>query len=320
VRVSLNKRPSPFAGGWRRLSAARMVGALPLSRLRYHLPVITFLAIGHLFALTLILVVPLYADGVNTRLLRDALRTPAEDTRPRTSISLKHYASLHGPVTKQGFDAADAYIKNNLQSVTALQATPPSAYIYSDKLRLMPADLASDLGADPIDWAALGFDDTLFDRIQMVEGRLPERRGEGETLEVILSQTFINKHGLRTGDVLVLRGGRELPDVNMQVQIVGVWQPTPPVDERWPLLPFAYEDVLLVPRETYTQDIAPVLNDSAWYSLVWYTQFPPDSINVSNNLAERPWSSASPPRTRRTSGTPGTLGQIAGGAHGYGVA
>ncbi len=221
MRASLQKRPVAMGGGWRRLSAARIIGALPLSRLRYHLPVITFLAIGHLFALTLILVVPLYADGVNTRLLRDALRTTADDNRPRTSISLKHYASLHGAVTKQSFDAADTYIKQNMEGVTALQTTPPSAYIYSDKLRMMPADLASDLGVDPIDWAALGFDDTLFDRIQMLEGRLPERRGAGETIETILSQTFVNKHGLRVGDVLVMRGGRESPDVAMRVQIVG---------------------------------------------------------------------------------------------------
>jgi putative ABC transport system permease protein len=259
-----------------------MIGALPLSRLRHHLPVITFLAIGHLFALTLILVVPLYADGVNTRLLRDALRSTSEENRPRTSISLKHYASLHGPVSQQGFEAADAYIKNDLRGVTALATTPPSAYIYSDKLRMYPADLASDLGADPIDWSAMGFDDTLFDRIEMTEGRLPERRGDGETLEVILSQTFINKHGLRAGDVLVMRGGSSLPDVSLQVQIVGVWQAKAPVDERWPLLPFAYEDVLIVPRETYMQDVAPVLNDASWYSLVWYTTFPADSVNVSN--------------------------------------
>lgn len=282
MRASLPKRPISVGQGIGGLSRARIIGALPLTRLRYHLPVITFLAIGHLFALTLILVVPLYADGVNTRLLRDALQTTADDNRPRTSISLKHYTSLHGAVSTQAFEAADTYIKDSARGVTALDTTPPSGYIYSDKLQMYPADLASDLGADPIDWAALGYDDTLFDRIDMVEGRLPERRGDGETVETILSQNFVNKHGLRVGDVLVMRGGRTMPDVSMQVQLVGIWQPKQPVDDNWPLLPFAYEDVLLVPRDTYMEDVAPTMGDSAWYSLVWYTRFPAESINVSN--------------------------------------
>ena len=259
-----------------------MAGALALDRIRHHLPVVSFLATGHLLALMLILVVPLYADGVNTRLLREALRPTEEDVTPRTSLSLKHFTSLHGEIDAAGFNATDAYLKDSMASVTALRTEPTQAFVYSDKVRLYPADLASDLGVDPIEWVSVGFDDTLFERIEMLEGRLPERRDVSEGFEAILSQAFVNEHGLRPGDTLVLRGGSAQPDLTMNAEITGVWRPKAPADQNWPLQPFAYEDVLVVPRETFTEDVAPMMGVNAWYSVVWYAEFPDESINVAN--------------------------------------
>ena len=65
---------------WRRISAARVAGVLPLERFGHQLGLVSFVMIGHLLSLILILVVPLYADGVNSRLLQDVLRTPPEES------------------------------------------------------------------------------------------------------------------------------------------------------------------------------------------------------------------------------------------------
>ncbi len=272
-----------------RLAAARLAITLPFDRLRQHLLLIAFLAAGHLLALTLILAVPLYADGVNSRLLQETLRPDNEPARadrpalrPRTSLFFQHYASIHGPVDMAGFQAADAYLKRDLNAVTGLPATAVEAYVYSDKLRLMPAELATDLGVDPIAWISLGFDDTVFDRIDMVEGRLPELASPNQPMEVILHQGFVNEHGLRPGDVLVIRGGRTMEQVAFDAIVTGVWRERPATDGQWPVPSSTYREVLLVPRETYDQLVAPEMGANAWYSLVWYTQFPREAITVAN--------------------------------------
>ncbi len=266
----------------RRIAAARIVGSLPLDRIGHHLSLVAFVATGHLLALMLILVVPLYADGVTSRLLQETLRTPPGEARPRNSLLLQHYSALYGGVSAAGFEATDAYLQRGLSAITGLPTAPVQTFVTSDKLRLLPADLAGELGVDPIAWSAIGFDDSLTDRIELVEGRLPVPRGAGETIEALLSQTFVNEYGLRAGDRLVLRGSGEQVSLTFDLELVGVWHPRGSIDARWPVQPFAYDEVLVVPRATFTADVAPSLGTGAWHSLLWYAQFPREAITVSN--------------------------------------
>lgn len=266
----------------RRIAAARVALVLPFLRLRHHLPVISALAVGHLLALVLILVVPLYADGVNSRLLQETLRAEEPELKPRNSLTLRHSMSVQGPITGAGFDAADELLHTELQSITALPTEPVQTFAYSDKMRVWPSDLAGDLGADPITWISLGYDDNLVDRVEVVEGRMPAARGEGETLEVLVSQKWVNEYGIRSGDTLVLRSGKGMPDVELRAEVVGVWRPRSGTEARWPLQPVAYDEVLLVPQEVYRGTIGSALNEFAWYSVTWYTIFPEQAITVGN--------------------------------------
>lgn len=267
---------------WRRLSAARVAGVLPLERFGHQLGLVTFVTIGHLLSLVLILVVPLYADGVNSRLLQEALRTPPDEIRPRNSVWLRYAASMHGPVSAEEFNATDRYLENSVASVSHLPTEPVSSLVISDKLQLLPADLATDLGTDPIDWLGLGYDDSLIDRIEIVEGRLPEDRGDGGSLEGMLSQVFVNEYGLRVGDRLVLRGGRSLPGIAFDVVLSGIWRPKTPAGSEWPLPVFVYDELFAMPRTAYVDDVAPRLGQRAWYSLLWYARFPREAITVDN--------------------------------------
>ena len=265
-----------------RLAAGRIVGALPLDRLGHHLSLVAFVATGHVLALMLMLVVPIYADGVNSRLLQEALVTPPDELRPRNSVVLKHYSSLYGPVDADGFTAADAYLTRNLPAVLGLPAAPVQAFVYSDKFRLFPADLAADLGGDPIAWSSVGFDETLSERIEMVEGRLPQRRPDGDPIEAVLSQRTVNKYGLRPGDRLILRGREADSPLALPIELTGVWRPTQPLGTRWPLQPTAYDDLFIVARATFEADVAPPMGQAAWYSLLWQSEFPRESVTVNN--------------------------------------
>ncbi len=291
----------------RRLAAARIVASLPFERIGHHLTLVAFIAAGHLLALMLFLVVPLYSDGVNSHLLQQALLTPATEQRQRNSLLLKHFSSLYGPVTSDGFAAADSYITRDVGAVTGLPTTPVQAFVYSDKLRLTAANLAGDLGPDAIAYAALGFDDSLANRIELVEGQQPAARGAGQPLEVLVSQTFVNKYGLRTGDRLIVHGSAELGDPQLSISISGVWRPkggtVSAADlSHWPLQPFAYDDVFILPRATFISAVAPQLSTSAWFSLLWYTQFPRQAVTTSNAAQARGAFSELPARAARLLG------------------
>ena len=293
MRASSLRRAGQRTSGWlggawqRALAATRVSLSLPWERLRHHRLLIVFLAIGHLLALTMILAVPLYADGVNSRLLQETLRTTEPTVRPRTSMLLTHFTSLYEPVDAAGFQAADQYITQQLNAVTDIPAMPVETLVYSDKLRLVPADLAGDLGADPIAWVSIGFDNNVFERIEMVEGRLPEPVRADQPLEVILQQRFVNEHGLRPGDVLVLRGAREMEGVAFDAVVTGVWREKAGAQGRWPLPTTTYKDVLLLPRATYQDVVATEMGQSAWYTLAWYTEFAPESVTVANTSRVR---------------------------------
>lgn len=296
-----------FAALRRRLAATRLAATLPFERIGHHLALVAFIAIGHLLALMLFLVVPLYADGVNSHLLQAALQTPATEQRQRNSLLLKHFSSLYGPVTTAGFVAADTYITRNVAGVTGLPTGPVQSFVYSDKLRLTPADLAGDLGRDAIAYAALGFDDSLADRIELIEGHLPTTHAAGEPLDVLVSQTFVNKYGLRPGDRLIIHGSAELGDPQIPVTLAGIWRPKGGTVStadlpRWPLQPFAYSDVFILPRAAFIATVAPQLGASAWYSLLWYTQFPREAITISNAAQARGAFAELPSRAARLLG------------------
>ncbi|MBA3947333.1 MAG: hypothetical protein H0X37_22590 [Herpetosiphonaceae bacterium] len=299
--------PDRFASLRRRLAATRIVASLPFERIGHHLTLVAFIAAGHLLALMLFLVVPLYADGVNSHLLQESLLTPGTEQRQRNSLLLKHFTSLYGPVTTGGFTAADTYITHDAGSVAGLPITPVQSFVYSDKLRLTPANPAGDLGNELIAYAALGFDDSLANRIELVEGRLPATHGVGEPLDVLVSQSFVNKYGLRLGDRLVVHGSADLGDPQLPVTVNGIWRPkggaVSAADQpHWPLQPFAYDDVFILPRATFISAVAPQLGASAWYSLLWYTQFPRQAVTISNAAQARGAFAELPSRAARLLG------------------
>lgn len=267
----------PVSALRRRYLQARFVAMLAFERIRHHALLMAFVIAGHLLALTLILVVPIYADGVNSRLLQDAMRGKAGQP-DHQHLTITHFSSLYGPVTMAGFEAADAFITHDLAAVVDLPTSPVQSFIYSDKFQARPADLAGDLGSDPLTWVSLGFDESLPGRIELMEGAVPEGRGEGGRIATLVSQTLVNKFGLRVGDQLALRSDSGTAD--FQVVIAGIWRPRTVEGNPWPLQPFAYDEIFIVPRDVYLTDVAPRIGDAAWYSILWHTAFPPDAVTI----------------------------------------
>ena len=176
----------------------------------------------------------------------------------------------------------DAFLQKSMAGVIGLPTEPPRSLITSDKLQVLPADLAADLGTEPIGWLAMGFDDQLIERIDILEGRIPENRGDGGILEGMLSQEYVNEHGLSIGDRLLLRGGRNLPDTSFDVLLTGIWRPKHQWSGVAAIGGRAITRLFVMPRSTYIDEVAPRLGPSAWYNLLWYARFPREAITVSN--------------------------------------
>lgn len=233
------------------------------------------LLLGWTAAVGLSLSVPLYADAVNYRLLREELGTAREGTPP-FAFRFRYVGSWYGPMDWEDIRQADTYLRGPVAADVGLPLERVVRHFKTDSFRLFPTSEAAYADVrDPLEWITLGFISDLTDHITLLEGAFPAPPSLTDgAMEVLIHHKLADELGLQVGEEYVLfgrrtAGARDGESVQIPVRIAGVWEPANPEDTYWFYSPDAFDRTLLVPEASFLQRIAPTLTGEVHLGL-WY--------------------------------------------------
>ncbi len=224
------------------------------------------IAAGFVIAIALVVSIPVYAEAVGYRVLRDELsHNDSGGIQPPFSFMYRYLGSQHGLATWDQYTKLDDYMRQRVESILNLPVQQRVRYVGSDRLPLLPSNGAG----SPLMWVTLSFASGLEQHIDVVDGRMPQVSKDGP-VEVLITEELASKLGFQVGEeYLVLgpkddRAGKSTP-----VRISGVWRPKNPEDPYWFYAPPAFNETLFMPEESFVarvvgHDPTPV------YVALWY--------------------------------------------------
>ena len=234
-------------------------------------------AIGLIVAVALAMTIPLYADGVNYRLLRKALSEQEQGRkRPPFAFMFRYVGAWHGAVEWKDYEAVDQFFAGECRSLIGLPVELAVRHAKTDNFRLYPLGATS--YEDPkqaLDWVALGFVSDFADHVKMSEGVFPSGvSSEGQPLEVALAEEKANELGVQVGESFMLLSSATGEDKQLQVpvKVVGIWRPTDEEEAFWFYAPNAFDTLLLTSEETFVQRVVPLAKKPVYLGL-WYLVF-----------------------------------------------
>jgi putative ABC transport system permease protein len=245
----------------------------PLKRLWAHRWLAGFLALGLVTAVSLSAAVPVYADGVNHRLLQAALTRSAEQSQtPSFTFLFRYIGSWHGAISLEQYTPVDQYLGQQAVGEIGLPTQAVTHYVSTDNLLLHLEAERVNPNLRP-NLVKLAYISDVFEHIRLVEGEMPAARtriGRDSEIEALVSLKMANDLGLRVGQTYLLtlpaRGGN--PPYQQRIFLSGIWLPIAPDDEFWFYPPETFEKRLLVKEETFiglaNSDLSYPVHEAVW--------------------------------------------------------
>ena len=232
-------------------------------------------ATGLIVAVALAMSIPLYADGVNYRLLRKALSEKEQGRkRPPFAFMFRYVGAWHGAVQWKDYETIDRYFEYQCPGIIGIPLEFAVRHVKTDNFRLYPADASSyDDPKQAMDWVALGFVSDFLEHVKLVDGAPPAKpAGDEEPLEVLVHEEKANEFGLLVGERFVMMSsmaGISGKPSQLTVRVAGIWRGIDPEDPFWFYAPMAFENIFLVPEETFVNRVVPTLKEPVYLGL-WY--------------------------------------------------
>ncbi len=235
-------------------------------------PGITLASIcGLTVAVVLMEIVPLYADAVNFRILEEQLATLDDNRRPPWSYIYTYVGNWHGDIEWETIQPAHEYLYNEAGHTLGLPLDFVVRHVETTTYRLFPTDQTNYSGDDDLGFASLATTTDIEAHIELVEGALPVvPNSANEPIEILISHTFATETGWQVGEqYLMLNLGRTVEGPDFIVHIAGIWQPRDTAEPFWFFGFSSFDDLFLVPENTFANIVAPVLGDEVNFAL-WY--------------------------------------------------
>ena len=239
------------------------------------------LLVGLVAAVGLLSSIPLYADAVHHKLLRGEL-TEAGTHRPPFAFLWRYVGAWHGDVGWNEYAPVDEYLSQQSANVVGLPIESLVRHVKTGNLRLFPADGSGAFAErEPLLWTSLGFISGLEDHVELSEGHFPplEEPTEGEDVPVLVSQALAEQLGLQVGECYLLfsTGG----DVQLPVQVTGVWRPLDSTEAFWFYQPKSFDGTFLTSETAFVEQVVPVL-DAPVSQAVWYQIFDGEQVRTAD--------------------------------------
>ena len=243
---------------------------------------------GLVAAVALTISIPLYADGVNHRLLQEQLE---REGQPPYAFLFWYVGAWRGLVEWEDVAPLDAYLAGEAPVTIGLPVERRVRYLQTAVLHLFPVSedvYASENGQEALAGVSIGALSDLAVHIQVLEGTLPHpHTGVESPLEVLITLPLAESLGLQVGEEYVAfarPNSRGMTDgFQRTVRIAGVWAPTDPTAPYWFHEYTTFEDVLLVLMKTFLEDIAPATRGEIALA-EWYLIFDGRDVHVEDTL------------------------------------
>jgi len=263
-------------------------------RLWSNLALILAIAAGFMVAVAIVVSIPVYAEAVGYRILREELTSTLNGTkRPPFAFMYRYLGSITGQVTSTELQPVDTYFVNELPDQLGLDIVKQTHYIATDKIPLK-LDLAG--SGQPLGWVSLAFAQDLKDHVYLIDGRMPEVTAPDEPLEVLLSAEFAFGLGLQPGEIYYVFAQREFPEKSMiPVKVSGLWEANDPLDDYWFYSPDVLKETLFTTQEAFDGHILRAnpepINVAVWYivadgSVVQSNEVPAFGARIDRATAE----------------------------------
>ncbi|HWQ15098.1 MAG TPA: FtsX-like permease family protein [Roseiflexaceae bacterium] len=280
--------PSGAAFGRRRFgvwSPGILIGLLRVvgQRLWSHLALMLAIAAGFTVAIALVVSIPVYAEAVGYRILRDELsRDESGARRPPFAFMYRYLGSQTGVIGVGDYARLDEYLQGPVDRLLGLPVRQRVRYVSSDKLPMLPAGGVG----DPLIWVNMAFASDFEQHIEVVDGALPQVAAEGP-VEVLIAEELAARLGLQVGEEYTLLGprtiqaqgqqpgeettqsAREQAAMSLPIRIAGVWRAKNPEEDYWFYQPETLNEALFVPERSFTERLA-AKNPKSVYVALWY--------------------------------------------------
>lgn len=247
--------------------------------------------LGLTTAVALIMTVPLYADAVYFRILQEKLSLNADYMRKPPFAYLYDYIGTYdGALQWEDIQPVDEYLSGPGARALGLPQELGIRHLESDRFRLYPTGTTNyEDSTTPLAFASFATTTDIFNRIDIVDGALPTG-DTGDLIEVLITEAMANDVGLQAGDQLIAYDYADETTNPREtlIRIAGIWRATKPDDDFWFFVPSAFDDLMLVPEDTFEQRLSPVLNNEIMRA-VWYLVMDGRGVNTlnANDLAAR---------------------------------
>ena len=242
--------------------------------------------IGLTIAVALIMTIPIYAESVAFRILSERLIEESGDSnRPPFSYLISYLGSFNEPIDWNATEDLHSYLREQAGNDLGMTVTQTISHFETRGVRLYTADETVYDEDNVLDFVSFGTTDGIFDQIELVDGRFPTPADASpdSTIEVIIHEEFASEFGIQAGENFLAFNWRLTAEDILQttpVQVVGIWRASDETSPFWFYRPVVFEDILLVPQETFLNRINPYSDDEL-YLAVWYLVTDGQGINTS---------------------------------------
>jgi putative ABC transport system permease protein len=252
----------------RRWSPGSLLGLLRIvgRRLWSHLWLMLAIAAGFVVAISMVVAIPVYAEAVGYRVLRDELtKIDTGGTRPPFAFMYRYLGSQHGLIGWDKYAKLDAYMRDDVSTQLGLPVLRSVRYVASDKLPVLPSSGAG----SPLLWVNLAFASDLDQHIEIVDGSSPKPSPDGP-VEVLIAEALASKLGFQVGEEYLVLGPKSNPaSMSVPIKIAGVWRAQDPEDTYWFYTPNSLDEVMFIPEQSYTGRVV-TRNPESIYVALWY--------------------------------------------------
>jgi putative ABC transport system permease protein len=246
-------------------------------------------ALGLIITVALAMSVPLYADAVYYRVLREKL--VQQTAHPPFAFMFRYVGAWSTSVQLEDIQQVDEYLSTVAGPALGLPLKTYVRFLETDTFQLFPLeDVAYADTRDPLTWASLGSASDLEGHIIITEGSFPAVAepvfDSTDSVEVMISEALATKLGLQVGETYMLfarravEGGRRRT-LQIPVYIAGIWKAADPEEDYWFYNPAALDDTLIVPEGTFTGRISGYLDDEVNLAL-WYLVMDGSGVHASD--------------------------------------